>query len=377
MEIDLDVTLFSSSSSSSSSSEDDVDVFLNAILPFEHLQDCIKNELFVEETVQLYSDEQFTKHFRLSRKIVDLLKAEFETSEYFPKKDTGFTRVTSEKCILAFLWFIGNEGATYRDVADRFNLSMSTLHGIIEKVTYFLSNRSKQFIVWPSIQERVEIESEFANMGFPGAIGVIDGTHIKIDRPAEDSESYLNKKKYHSIHMQIICDDKRKIRDVFVGYPGSVYDARVFRKSPISQSLPELCQNFYILGDSAYPCLVNLLTPYKDTGNVTNEQKNFNLKLSRCRILIEHTIGLLKQRFRQLFHIKCRSIELTCHIIRACCVLHNLCIENDVAPNAHHEEMEAQDVDLQENNEEDEDNHVGLNYRNYVAAMLHIRCVPR
>lgn len=40
-------------------------------------------------------------------------------------------------------------------------------------------------------------------MGFPGVIGVIDGSHIRIDTPSEDPVSYFNKKKFYSIHVGI------------------------------------------------------------------------------------------------------------------------------------------------------------------------------
>jgi len=41
---------------------------------------------------------------------------------------------------------------------------------------------------------------------------------------------------------------KKKILDVFIGYPGSVHDARVFKESSLFQSLPELCSGklYYI-----------------------------------------------------------------------------------------------------------------------------------
>lgn len=130
-------------------------------------------------------------------------------------------------------------------------------------------------------------------------------------------------------------------------------------------TLAEKCGEKVILGDSAYPCLRNLLTPYKDNGNLTAAERNFNMKLSHCRILIEHSFGMLKQRFRQLYHQKLRDISLICHFIRACCVLHNLCldfednyIENDEEPN----------VDIPENMEEN--NMAGHAFRNYVAALL-------
>lgn len=55
----------------------------------------------------------------------------------------------------------------------------------------------------------------------------------------------------------------------------------------------------------------------------------FNFIHSTTRIAIEHAFGLLKQRFRQLFFCKLRSIDLLLHFIRACVVLHNICVEQN------------------------------------------------
>lgn len=76
--------------------------------------------------------------------------------------------------------------------------------------------------------------------------------------------------------------------------------------------------------------MVNLLTPYRDNGRLTERQKIFNKKLSSCRVTIEHTFGILKQRFRQLYYCKLRGIRKLTHFIRACCVLHNLSDEEDL-----------------------------------------------
>jgi len=129
--------------------------------------------------------------------------------------------------------------------------------------------------------------------------------------------------------MQAVCDHKNKIRSVFIGFPGSVHDARVFRRSPLAANLETLCEENVILGDSAYPCLRNLITPFKDNGRLSRRQINFNKTLSSCRYVIEHCFGLLKQKFRQLYHCKLRKIEHIAHFIRACCVLHNLAIDDE------------------------------------------------
>ncbi|KAJ8983616.1 hypothetical protein NQ317_004254 [Molorchus minor] len=210
-----------------------------------------------------------------------------------------------------FLWFVANEAASYRDVSDRFNISKSTLFKIVRRVTIFPSNLSPEA------------------HNFPGVIGVIDGTHIKIDRPADDPDSYLNRKHFYSIQAQVVCDHRRKIRDIFVGFPGSVHDSRVLRSSPVYETLPEKCNGtYYILGDSGYPCLRNLLTPFKDNGHLTRRQRNYNYVLSTNRYIIEHCFGITKQKFRQLYHMKLKDISLMVHLIRACAVLCNLSLEN-------------------------------------------------
>ena len=39
--------------------------------------------------------------------------------------------------------------------------------------------------------------------GFPGVVGVIDGTHISIRAPVEEPDAYINRKKFHSVQLQV------------------------------------------------------------------------------------------------------------------------------------------------------------------------------
>lgn len=192
----------------------------------------------------------------------------------------------------------------------------------------------------------------------------MDGTHIRIDKPLEDPDSYINRKQYFSIQLQGVVNHQRKFIDVFVGYPGSVHDARVFNESELNECLSNICggiylqhsikyvclthfgtlqfQNIericsfiladgtYILADSAYPCLPHVLVPYRDNGQLTRAQINFNQKLSSCRITSENSFADLKQRFRQLYHFKLRNIVRMVQVINACCILHNIGNANDM-----------------------------------------------
>ncbi|KAJ4437592.1 hypothetical protein ANN_17737, partial [Periplaneta americana] len=287
-----------------------------------------KNENYFEETVPRYNAQEFMEHFRVSRQVAEGMAEKFSRSEYFHHQAGGNGKLGPLQFVLIFLWFVGHQTSSFRDVADRFNVTISTLFRVVRRMMYFVSNLSEQIIMWPTADEIVEIQQYFRHNHFPGVIGITDGTHIRIDRPKNDPDSYLNRKHFYSVQLQAVCDHKMKIRDVFVGFPGSVHDSRVFRRSPLSESLPQKCHHLYLLGDSGYPCLENLLTPFRDRGNLRRAEREFNTRLSKNRYLIEHCFGLLKQKFRQLYHVKLKNIRDIVHLIRACCVLHNIVIDD-------------------------------------------------
>nr|CAI5824300.1 unnamed protein product [Callosobruchus analis]CAI5854928.1 unnamed protein product [Callosobruchus analis] len=119
--------------------------------------------------------------------------------------------------------------------------------------------------------------------------------------PQLDEEQYMR-------HFRISRELTEHLADhVFIGFPGSVHDSRAFRASPLSTSLAEKCNDFHILGDSGYPCLQHLLTPFRDNGHLTRQQATVH------------------------------KIENIVHLIRACCVLHNLAL---------HEEFPMEEDDL-------------------------------
>lgn len=99
---------------------------------------------------------------------------------------------------------MGHQTASYRDVADRFNVTISTINRVITRVTFFLSNLSPQIIKWPNGNEKRVAEEHFRTNRFPNVIGAIDGCHIKIDKPDNDPDSYINRKGYYSI--QVLLD---------------------------------------------------------------------------------------------------------------------------------------------------------------------------
>lgn len=170
---------------------------------------------------------------------------------------------------------------------------------------------------------------------FPGVLGAIDGCHIPVKAPRKNHEQYINRKGFHSLQLQVICDMDMQFTDVFCGYPGSVHDARVFRNSLFFQDAeanPDnlFPRNTHVLGDSAYPLKRWVLTPFRDNGRLTRRQKRYNFVHSSTRMVVERSLGLLKGRFRKLkTQMEVDKIEDAPVIIMAACMLHNVCLMDD------------------------------------------------
>ena len=83
-----------------------------------------------------------------------------------------------------------------------------------------------------------------------------------------------------------------------------------------------------ILGDSGYPNLTKLITPYKKGGNITpyerRRRSNYNKRVSKGRIIVENTIGALKMRFPILKNKMRIRRKNFAHLIMGCVILHNL-----------------------------------------------------
>lgn len=107
-----------------------------------------------------------------------------------------------------------------------------------------------------------------------------------------------------------------------------MHDSCVFRRSPIYANIQALNEQ-HILGDLAYPLMKGLLVPYKHSGKVTKEEEKYNYIHSKARCCIERAFGLLKGRFRRLKMLDMTKIEKIPDLIIACCILHNLCQDND------------------------------------------------
>lgn len=192
-----------SSSNTTSDYEYSEDDLINSTSDEESLveRERPKNQNFFEIIVPQFNDKEFMEHFRVSRGVSEIIAERFENSEYFNYQSGGNGKQSSYQQVIIYLWFVGHQTSSFRDVADRFNIAISTLFTSVRKITYFFSNLSPEIVRWPSNEEKIESERYFRRNGFPGAIGAIDGSHVKIDKPTNDPDSYLNRKHFFSLQV--------------------------------------------------------------------------------------------------------------------------------------------------------------------------------
>lgn len=231
-------------------------------------------------------------------------------------------------------------------------------------------------ITWPTQEEAIVISEKFAAFsGIPGIIGVVDGSYIPIKAPSVNPEVYINRKCFHGITLQAICDYDRKFTDTFTGYPSSVSDIRIFRNSDIYRMIEEerdryFPPNSFIIGDKAYPIMQWCVPPYIDRGNMLEVEKNFNKLHAKARQVIERAFALLFGRLRRLRYLDMNRIDLIPSTIIACCVIHNMCLNYEDEQAEYEDEGRQflvepgeQDMNIQEQ--------TGILFRNRLARRVY------
>ncbi|KAK9729601.1 DDE superfamily endonuclease [Popillia japonica] len=255
-------------------------------------------------------------------------------------------------------------------------MGKSSLFSSFLRVINALNEIASTIIKWSMEDDRQNIKTAFrAIAGKPGIIVAIDGTYVPIKAPRENPESYINRKCFHGITLQAICQPNLMFTDCFTGYPSSVSDIRIFRNSDIYNSILSHFNTYfnedeYVIGDKAYPTLNWCIPPFIERGRLTREQIRFNTIHAKTRQVIERAFALLFGRFRRLRYVDMNRVDLIPSTIIAACTLHNLCLMQPDALLAEY----VQEVLAMGNNPDNIDNEDGLQdgdaRRNYLLDII-------
>lgn len=275
--------------------------------------------------------DDFKRFFRVTRSTFDIIHNKLAVyQELLPGWSGGRTPIPIDKQLLMTLWYLSGK-ETLNRVADRFNVTESSVVRCRDRVfKVFCDHLKSKFIQWPEgYEQNKTIDGFYQKSSFPSVIGAIDGTHIKIKAPVNHPETYVNRKGFHSVLLQAVCREDMRFTHIVAGWPGSCHDARVLRNCDLWNDGEAMCRNAHIIGDAAYPLRTWLITPYRDNGHLTGQQKHFNTCLSTTRVTVERAFGMLKGRFGRLQTVDTKKVKTTIDLIVVCCVLHNICILNE------------------------------------------------
>ena len=200
-------------------------------------------------------------------------------------------------------------------------------------VTDALCFFARDYIVFPNQIEQLRIQQKFLDLnGFLLVLGCIDGTHVPILAPPCNEDLFVNRKNFHSINVQVICDSDLKFIDIVAKWPGCTHDAFIWRQSEINRriasgDIPTV--KGWFLGDSGYPLRPNLLTPI--ISPISPEERRYNRAFLKSRKTIECAFGVWKSRWRSMDKTGgtlCYTPERVCRLVVATMVLHNFCIDH-------------------------------------------------
>ena len=118
---------------------------------------------------------------------------------------------------------------------DLHDISTASVCRIVNRVTREIARLTNEVITFPvNAEDQMRVEQEcHAVAGFPGVVGAIDCTHVRLyGAPLGDDEHlYVNRKGYHSINTQAVCDAGYRITNVVARWPGSTHDSAVLHGS--------------------------------------------------------------------------------------------------------------------------------------------------
>ena len=157
-----------------------------------------------------------------------------------PNPDSPNRRALSTEKHLAITLYYLKDTGSLRMTANAFGIHQCTaskhIHSVCETINMILGPK---YLHLPRNTEEMRRKvSEFEiKFGMTQAHGCIDGTHIPLKRPPQNSQDYFCYKQYFSLNTQAICDSKGYFTDVECKWPGSVHDSKVFANSSINHKM--------------------------------------------------------------------------------------------------------------------------------------------
>ncbi|XP_073279135.1 protein ALP1-like isoform X2 [Primulina huaijiensis] len=235
---------------------------------------------------------------------------------------------------LAATLFRLSHAASFSAVARRFGLDSSTACRAFYSVCKAIVENLGHLFELSSDINRIIVG--FGWISLPNCCGVMGIEKFELEGPSVGENGFLL--------VQALVDSEGRFLDVSAGWPGCKKPEDVLKSTKLfsgvecskeylhgpsfelstGSSIPQ-----YILGDSFYPLLPWLLTPFNKTnGELSSSEQAFNEVHCRGMEFIRVAFGKVKKRWKLVGgKWKGQCFEAFPFVIVACCLLHNFLIK--------------------------------------------------
>ena len=305
-----------------------------------------RNTGWWENVFNTYSDARFKKTFRVSRDTFHFILNRI--APFLIRQTVTEEPITPALRLAICLYRLGRGDYLYT-ISEMSGLGVSTVSSICQEVCQVLVDHLWNETVSTHMpQTEEEFKQKILDMEefwqFPCCWTAIDGCHIPMKCPPgglKACKEYHNFKNFYSIVLMAMVDSHYRFVWGSCGFPGNSHDAVIFRLTDlwtriqegfipvIGKTVGDVTVPPLIVGDSAFPLRTWLMKPYTNAV-LTPQQRNFNYRLSRARMVTEGAYGQLKGRWRVLLRKSESSQDNVRITTLACMVLHNICMQKEM-----------------------------------------------
>ncbi|OIT36113.1 PREDICTED: putative nuclease HARBI1 [Nicotiana attenuata] len=227
-------------------------------------------------------------------------------------------------------------GASFSAISRRFGIDSPTACRVFYTVCKAINENLGHLFELKSDINRVIVG--FGWISLPNCCGVLGCEKFEFCSDLMDKNGFLI--------VQALVDSEGRFLDVSAGWPGTMRPENVLRKSKLYLGVEESKEYLngpsfelndensipqYILGDSCFPLLPWLLTPYSGSNEeeeTSSEETAFNLVHSKGMQLVGTAFGRVRAKWKILakkWNEQC--VEAFPFVIVTCCLLHNFLIK--------------------------------------------------
>ena len=287
----------------------------------------------------LIREGQFKKMYRMSpasfSKLLKMLQPWLPVNNKQSRNASkGENPIVSELILHCTIRYLA--GGSYHDIRTNAGMSIMSFYRCVRRGIDAINSCPEFRFVFPtSMDELITAAHDFHELSshgvLNGCVGALDGWLCRIRVPSSSEvvkvQSYFSGHyQCYGLNVQATCDGSCRFTSLSVLCPGGTSDSKAFYASHTYDSVQDLPDGFFVVGDNAYVLSPTLLIPYSGNDKKNSTKDAFNFFLSQLRIRIEQSFGLLVTKWRVFKKPLEVKFWRTTLLIEACFRLHNFCI---------------------------------------------------